>query len=88
MSNSDKNQIQIFTIPTCGFCRIVKNYLQSLNIVFEEIDLTQDQQALHWLMEKTGQTGVPITVFNRTQFVIGWQKQLLDDQLRQLGLIK
>ncbi|MCY4089126.1 MAG: glutaredoxin family protein [Candidatus Saccharibacteria bacterium] len=82
------SNIQIFTTPNCSFCRVVKNYFQSLNIDFEEVDLSQNQQGFEWLIEKTGQAGVPVTVFNNSQFVIGWQKQLLDDQLRQLALIK
>ena len=89
---ADTNQtpaelIKVFTTPECGFCKVVKNYLRSLELEFTEVDLTKDQASLEWLVNQTGQVGVPVTVFDDSQFVVGWQKEAIDVHLRDLKLI-
>ena len=80
--------VKVFTAPNCVYCQLVKNYLRSLEISFEEVDLTRDEAQLRWLEEHIGQRGIPVTLFNEQQFVIGWQKEMIDGHLRDLKLIK
>ena len=88
MDSTTDSLVKIFTTPTCHFCHLVKNYLTELKVDFAEVDLTVDHAAANWLTETTGQQGVPITLFNDAEFVVGWQKDLLDTYLRQYKLIK
>lgn len=86
--NESKSPVKIFVTPNCVFCKIIKGYFNDLKVEYEEIDITTDDEALNWLQDNLGQFGVPVTVFNDNQFVIGWQKQIIDDYLRDLKLIK
>lgn len=51
--------VQVYTTATCGYCRAAKSLLQSRNIQFEEIDVSQDFDKRRWLVEQSGQRTVP-----------------------------
>ena len=84
---SQSVDIKVFSTPQCGFCQVVKSYLKSLDIDFQEIDIERDPEQARWLQENLGLNGVPVTLFNQKQFVVGWQKEAIDSQLRDLKLI-
>ena len=88
MNQSDKISVKVFTTTECGFCRVVKSYLQSLNVEFEEINLNEDRAAVNWLLENIGQASVPLTLFNDSKFVLGWQREQIDTYLKKFNLIK
>ena len=53
--------IMVYSTPSCGACKQVKEYLKSKNISFSETDLTKlgaDFQAM--LMGRLGRLSVPI----------------------------
>ena len=52
-------QVILYTASHCGYCRAAKSLLQSLEVAFEEIDLTHDYARRQELMETTGQRTVP-----------------------------
>ena len=85
---ADQTAVKVFTTPDCGFCRVVKAYLEALDVAFEEVDVSADKEAAEWLVKSTGTTGVPLTLFGDSEFVLGWQKNQLDDYLRKFKLIK
>ena len=82
----ENHAIVVFTAPSCAFCVMVKSYLLSQNVAFHEIDLSTDQAAVVWLQEKVGRVGVPVTLFANKDFVVGWQKDLIDEHLSKLDL--
>ena len=88
MDKDNTDLVQIFTTPQCSFCRVLKGYLRSLNIEFREIDLSEDAEKVAWLIETTGQVGVPLTLFDNSKFVLGWQKDQIDIYLKEFKLIK
>ena len=87
--DKDKNvAVKVFTTQECGFCRVVKAYLHSLNVKFKEVDLNEDREAVEWVIKNVGQVGVPLTLFNESEFVLGWQKEQIDIYLKKFKLIK
>jgi glutaredoxin len=40
---------------------ILKDFLKKNKIKFEDIDVSKDHKAAHEMIEKSGQTGVPVT---------------------------
>jgi len=54
-----KKDIKVFSTPTCPYCIMVKRYLEKNNIEFTEIDLTEQQEWIPKVVEKSGQMGVP-----------------------------
>ena len=83
MKSTDNKQIIVFTAPGCSFCKVVISYLRNLKREFQEIDISQDQEANKWLQEQ-GITGVPVTLFGNKEIVIGWQRAQIDACLDNL----
>jgi glutaredoxin-like YruB-family protein len=72
--------ITIYTTPTCAFCSAVKQYLREKGHEYKEKDLTTDEEATKWVMEKTGQLAVPVTDING-DVIVGFDKPKLDKAL-------
>jgi glutaredoxin-like YruB-family protein len=53
-------KIKIYTTQTCPYCLLAKKYFQENNLEFEEIDVSNDSEAATEMIEKSGQTGVPV----------------------------
>jgi len=65
--------VKVYSTPNCPWCTLAKDFLKENNIEFESIDVTQDQEALGRVVEKTGQIGVPVIEIDG-RFVIGFDK--------------
>lgn len=54
--------ITIYSTATCGYCVMLKSYLQSKHISYTEKRADEDQALAQELYEKSGQLGVPFTI--------------------------
>ncbi|HXK36637.1 MAG TPA: glutaredoxin domain-containing protein [Candidatus Paceibacterota bacterium] len=72
--------ITIYSTPTCGYCRMAKDYLQSRNIPFTDIDVSLDQTKAQEMFDKSGQFGVPVIDVGGT-IIIGFDKHKLEELL-------
>ena len=52
-------KIDVYTTIRCGYCVMAKRLLDSLELSYEEIDVSYDAEKRHWLVESTGQRTVP-----------------------------
>ena len=77
-----EKKILVFTTPSCSWCNTVKRYLKEKKVKFKEIDISRDQRAARDMVNKTGQTGVPVTIIDGRP-VVGFKKPELDRLLRQ-----
>ncbi len=66
--------VKVYSTPTCPWCIRAKQFLQENNIVFENIDLSGNENAVDELMRKTGQMGVPVLDIEG-QIIIGFDKE-------------
>ncbi|MBI5753766.1 glutaredoxin family protein [Candidatus Peregrinibacteria bacterium] len=58
--------INIYSTPTCGFCKQLKKFLSEKEISFSDHDVTEDSSAFETMQKLTdGGTGVPVIVFNQ-----------------------
>ena len=55
---------------------MTKKFLSENNINFEEIDVSSDQDAAREMIEKSGQTGVPVIEIDG-QIIIGFNEPAL-----------
>lgn len=82
-------KLTVYTTATCGFCHMLKTYLQGHDVAFEEKKADTDPQLAQELYEKSGQMAVPFTVVEtdegKTETVLGFDKPRFD---RLLGLAK
>ena len=65
--------VKVYSTPTCPWCIRAKQFLEENNIVFENIDLSGNDNAVEELMRKTGQIGVPVLDIDG-QIIVGFDK--------------
>lgn len=79
------SKITIYSTATCGYCKMLKSYLQSKDISYEEKHADQDQKLAEELYEKSGQMGVPFTVIENDdgsqEKIVGFDKSKVDQAL-------
>jgi glutaredoxin 3 len=52
-------QVILYSKDYCPYCTLAKNILNSLNIAYEEIDITHKPETIYELMKKSGMRTVP-----------------------------
>ena len=53
-------QLEIYTTPTCGYCRMAKQLLNRKEIAFREIDVSADATMRQQMIQRAGgRTTVP-----------------------------
>lgn len=67
------NKIKLYSSPVCPYCVALKNFLKEKEINFEEIDVSQDEKVAQEVVEKTGQTGIPVIDIDG-EIVIGFDR--------------
>ena len=76
-------KVRVFSTLSCPYCVTLKEFLKEHNVVFEDIDVSQDKKASDEMIEKSGQMGVPVVEIGN-EIVIGFDREkivkLLDIQ--------
>jgi len=75
-------EIQIYSTPTCPWCKKAKEYLASKNLKFEEIDVSEDPKKAAELVKISGQTSVPVLVINK-KVIVGFDKEKIDEAIKK-----
>jgi len=77
--------ITIYSTATCGFCKMLKSYLNDKGINYEVKMADEDQAIARELYEKSGQLGVPFTVITddngKEELVLGFDRPKIDAAL-------
>ncbi len=76
-------KVQIYTTPTCGFCKLTKQFFKENNVKYDEKDVTINQTWQDEMIKRSGQMGVPVIDIDG-QLVIGFDR----DKLAKLLKIK
>ncbi|GMQ95107.1 MAG: glutaredoxin family protein [Patescibacteria group bacterium] len=76
-------KVIIYTTPTCGYCKMVKEFFKENNVEYEEFDVAADEGKRDEMIEKSGQMGVPV-VYIDDEMVVGFDKARLTELL-ELG---
>ena len=53
--------VRIYTMPGCSYCRSVKEFLRSVGVEYQEVDLSTDKEGQAF-MDRRGYTALPVTV--------------------------
>lgn len=80
-------KITIYSTATCGFCKMLKSYLLSKDIPFNEKKADEDQALARELYEVSGQLGVPFTIISdedgkNEEHVLGFDRRRIDEILQ------
>lgn len=73
--------IKIFSSDSCGYCTKLKAYLDSRRVEYDVIDVSESRENYDKLISISGQTGIPVTVFDGGEVVIGFDKPRIDSLL-------
>ncbi len=75
-----QTKVTIYTKDPCPYCVRAIQFMNNRGIVFEEIDLTGQEEKINEIKQKTGWRTVPIILFN-DQVIGGYTdlKALEDD---------
>ncbi len=79
-------KITVYSTASCGFCKMLKSYLDSKNVEYEVKAADEDQKIAQELYEKSGQLGVPFTVIEdsdgKEQHILGFDRAQIDLALK------
>ena len=62
----------VYSSLNCVYCGMVKNFLASHNIPFEEVDIDKDPTIVQKLLDHTGMMGIPQVEISG-QWIVGYQ---------------
>ncbi|MBW3015764.1 glutaredoxin family protein [Candidatus Woesearchaeota archaeon] len=74
-------KVKIYTTPTCPYCKMVKEFLKENNIEYEDVDVSTDQDAAKEMVERSGQSGVPVIDIDG-ELIIGFDEAKLKEKLK------
>ena len=73
-------KVKVYSTSMCPYCVVLKKFLEEHNIEFEDIDVSQNEEAAKEMIEKSGQMGVPIIEING-EIVVGFEKEKISTLL-------
>lgn len=73
-------KVRVFSTKFCPYCVTLKEFLKEHNIVFEEIDVSENKQAADEMIQKSGQMGVPVIEID-DQMIVGFEKEKISKLL-------
>jgi len=73
-------KIRVFSTKVCPHCVVLKQFLNDNKIEFEDLDVSENEEARKEMVEKTRQMGVPVIEIDG-QFVIGFDKKKISELL-------
>lgn len=72
-------KVDVYTTPTCQWCKKTKEFLKANKVSFKEHDATNEKVSKE-LVEKSGQMGVPVTIVDR-KVIVGFDEGKLKQAL-------
>jgi len=66
--------IKVYSTPACAYCVTLKKFLTEKGIEFEGIDVSEKEEFLQEMVDKSGQMGVPVIDING-QIIVGFNKE-------------
>ena len=68
---TENSSVLIYTTTECPWCKKTKEFFKENNVKYTEKNVGEDQKAADYMIEKTGQMGVPVTEIDG-KFVVGF----------------
>lgn len=72
--------VKVYSTPTCPWCMRVKQFLKDNNILYEDLDVSQNQPAAEEMIQKSGQMGVPVSDIDGN-IIVGFDKEKIKTAL-------
>ncbi|GAB1455951.1 MAG: glutaredoxin domain-containing protein [Spirochaetia bacterium] len=73
--------VAVYSTPSCSYCKLVKDWLKTKNIRFDDYNVASDPRRAEEMVRKSGQMGVPVTDVNG-RIIIGFNTNELERALK------
>lgn len=74
------SKVQIYTTPTCVYCKMAKEFFKNNNVEYEEKNVAMDAGARDEMIQKSGQMGVPV-IDIEGKIIVGFDQPKLKEAL-------
>ena len=69
--------VKVYSTKNCPYCRMTKAFLEKYNVPFEDVDVGENKEAARELVEKSGQFGVPVILWE-DEVIVGFDAEKLN----------
>ncbi len=69
-------KVEIYSTPTCGYCKMAKDFMNEHKVPFEEFDVASNLEKRNEMIQKSGQMGVPVIDIDG-QMMVGFDRDAL-----------
>lgn len=73
--------VKVYSFESCPWCHKVKKYLDSKGVEYEVRDIELSEEAAQECIKISGDTMVPVTTIDGTEYVVGFDKEKIDQLL-------
>ena len=73
-------KVKLYSTSSCPYCVALKGFLEENKIEFEYIDVSQNEESMKMIVEKTGQMGVPVIDIDG-ELVVGFDRKKIVELL-------
>lgn len=84
--SDDKSKITIYGAEWCPPCHMTKNYLKSLGVGYNYVNVDESPEGGLKAVEISGQRGIPVIDFDG-DVIVGFDRPIIDHLLRQHKLV-
>ena len=81
------SKVTVYGADWCAFCHETMRYLDGKGVKYEYKNVEHDVEDARAAVEKSGQTGIPVTEIDGT-IIIGFDRPRIDEALKKAGLAK
>ena len=74
--------VKIYSTPSCGYCRLAKEFFKGQSIPYTEYDVSRDQTKAREMVSKSGQMGVPVIDIDGT-VIVGFDQGAIHRALKR-----
>jgi glutaredoxin-like YruB-family protein len=78
--------VVVYSTKSCPWCKKAKDYLDSLKVSYESVDVSSNREAAQEIVEKTRQRGVPVIKVG-DRYVVGFDQGAIQSALQDVNLI-
>lgn len=80
MDKKDTPNVTVYSSPSCGFCHMAMEYFDQKGVKYTEKDISVDNDALSFVLDKIGQAVTPIITIDDT-IIVGFDRPKIDQAL-------
>ncbi len=74
--------VTIYTTPSCGYCKVAKEFFRTQHVPFTEYDVERDRRKAEEMVRKSGQMGVPVIEVNG-RIIVGFNRPEIEKALKR-----